>query len=109
MSQPIDLLPVPSSSPVNPDGHFTHNADVEAARVALERNDFRAAIAAGFHLPADDAYVYHATAAVTLAQVQAAVAAGTAHGLCDWYVGGDGKPVRSAHSFFPSTAYHFGH
>ncbi|ETN41667.1 uncharacterized protein HMPREF1541_03603 [Cyphellophora europaea CBS 101466] len=55
-------------------------------------NDLRLALLTLFSLPASagDTYTYHATASVTLPQVQSAVAAGPAHGLLDWYVDASG-------------------
>ncbi|KAF1811588.1 hypothetical protein P152DRAFT_60687 [Eremomyces bilateralis CBS 781.70] len=49
-------------------------------------NDLRSAIIKAFGLPADDSYVYHAVASVTLAQVQSAINAGRQHGLHAWYI-----------------------
>ncbi|KAK5081833.1 hypothetical protein LTR70_008512 [Exophiala xenobiotica] len=55
-------------------------------RESLNNNDLATAIKTTFHLAATDKYTYHASASVTLSQVQAAVAAGPANGLQAWYV-----------------------
>ncbi|KIW63528.1 hypothetical protein PV04_08523 [Phialophora macrospora] len=52
----------------------------------LKANEFRAAIASAFELPQGDSFTYHATASVNLAQAEAAIRAGRANGLHDWYV-----------------------
>lgn len=59
----------------------------------LKVNGLWPAITYLFNLPEDDGYVYHATASVTLEQVQKAIIAGNAHGLHDWYLGPDGKSI----------------
>jgi hypothetical protein len=56
-------------------------------------NDFRDAIIRAFRLPSDDNYVYHAVASVTLPQVQSAIDAGRANGLCAWYRDGANNEV----------------
>ena len=57
----------------------------------LKCNKFRDAILTTFSLPEGDDYVYHATASVTLAQVQVAINAGSKNGLHDWYLDDSGK------------------
>ncbi|OAL40635.1 hypothetical protein AYO20_00371 [Fonsecaea nubica] len=52
----------------------------------LQANEFRAAIASAFELPAGDNFTYHATASVNLAQAEAAIRAGRVNGLHGWYV-----------------------
>lgn len=58
-------------------------------------NDLRSSIIATFNLPTGDNYVYHATASVTLAQVQSAIEHGGGSGLHAWYLDSEGKPVRN--------------
>jgi hypothetical protein len=60
-------------------------------------NDFRSSIIATFNLPDDDSYVYHATASVTLAQVQIAIDHGAESGLHAWYLDSEGKSVTGPH------------
>lgn len=48
-----------------------------------------------FGLPENDAYTYHATAAVKLAQVQRIVSLGAVNGLHTWYRAEDLSPVCS--------------
>ncbi|KAK0655848.1 hypothetical protein B0T16DRAFT_364570 [Cercophora newfieldiana] len=74
----------------------------ERAFLALKENDIDTAIRTWFHIPKDDAYVYHAIASVTLAQVQAMVRLGDKNGLHNWYEGcrnDEGEKLPS-----PSTA-----
>ena len=56
-------------------------------------NDFRTAITRAFNLKEGDAYVYHAVASVTLAQVQRVIGHGGRNGLLAWYRDGDGVAV----------------
>ena len=97
MSQ-ADAAPLYSMPPVgvptsNPQSYFKDEDRISKALSHLENNDLRSAVIEGFSLSEDDSYVYHAIASVTLSQVQAAVEAGTAHGLCDWYPDKKGTPV----------------
>ena len=94
MAQSIGLVTAPSSDSINHHRYCSADAEVQTIQAALARNDFRTAIAAAFHLPTSDHFVYHAIASVTLRQVQSAVDAGAANGLCDWYVDHNGKHVR---------------
>ena len=57
----------------------------DVVRSCLKVNGLWPAITYLFSLPEDDDYVYHATASVTLEQVQAAILAGGANGLHAWY------------------------
>jgi len=59
----------------------------------LNHNDFRSAIITAFELPSGDNFIYHAIASVNLYQVQAAINAGNANGLHDWYLDDDGNPA----------------
>ncbi|KAL2430093.1 hypothetical protein ABEF95_004146 [Exophiala dermatitidis] len=52
----------------------------------LNQNEFRAAITTAFELPPGDSFTYHASASVSLAQVEAAIHAGRANGLHAWYI-----------------------
>ena len=52
---------------------------------AVTNNDLALTIKAAFGLPQGDKWEYHAMATVTLPQAQAAVNAGSAHGLHSWY------------------------
>jgi hypothetical protein len=54
-------------------------------------SNLRLAITSAFSLPTTDTWTYHATAAVTLPQVQSAIEAGDVNGLHSWYVNSDGK------------------
>ena len=58
-----------------------------------EDNDFKSSIISTFNLPQNDSYVYHATASVTLSQVQGAVDHGGKSGLHAWYLNEEGVPV----------------
>lgn len=62
-------------------------------KVLPEDNELRSSIISLFNLPHNDSYVYHATASVTLAQVQEAIKYGSRAGLHAWYLDDDGKPV----------------
>ena len=93
MSQITDLTTVPSLTSVNHSQYLAADDHVEAAKKALAADNFRDAVQAAFNLPQKDDYVYHAVASVTLDQVQTAVNAGVAHGLCDWYTDEHGKSV----------------
>jgi hypothetical protein len=72
---------------------FEDKGLLDSARAHLLKNDFRSAIITAFQLPEGDHYEYHATATVTLSQVQAAVDAGSAHGLHNWYLDGESQPI----------------
>ena len=80
------------SSQFDPDGLF--NAWESSQKTLPEDNDLRSSIISTFHLTPSDDYVYHATASVTLAQVQGAIKHGGGSGLHAWYLDGEGKPVR---------------
>ena len=79
------------SKTFQPEQLFDDGPIVDSARASLVKSDFRSAIVAAFGLSESDEYVYHATASVTLAQVQNAINAGRAHGLHDWYLDSSSK------------------
>jgi len=89
-SQPSSL----GSASFDPDDFFTKWASGEISAPTTQDNDFRFAIIKAFNLKSTDDYAYHATASVTLAQVQAALNAGDKNGLLAWYIDSEGKPVR---------------
>lgn len=60
-----------------------------------ENDDFKSSIITTFNLPHNDSYVYHATASVTLSQVQEAINHGGKAGLHAWYLDDEGRPVRN--------------
>lgn len=66
---------------------------------APQSNRLKDAITTAFHLKSNDDYVYHATASVTLGQVQAAINAGNSHGLHAWYLFEDARQVGRLHTF----------
>lgn len=70
---------------------FLHSWDLEGLPV---KNNLRSAIVQAFGLREDDNYVYHATASVTLAQVQTAIDHGDANGMHAWYRDEAGNQVR---------------
>ena len=78
--------------------HFEPDALFEAwgkDRKSLPDNDdLKSSIISTFNLPHNDGYVYHATASVTLSQVQEAIDHGSEAGLHAWYLDDEGKPVR---------------
>jgi len=80
------------SASFDPDRFFERWASGDIS--APKDNDLRSAIITAFDLKSDDDYVYHATASVTLAQVQAAINYGDRGGLLAWYTDAEGKPVR---------------
>jgi hypothetical protein len=80
------------SNSFQPDDLFTDTALIESLRAHLNKGDFRSAIVSAFRLPQNDDYIYHATASVTLAQVQNAIEAGSSHGLHDWYLDSSTQP-----------------
>ena len=92
------LMPVTGIPTSNPHSYFKDASHTSDALAKLYGNEFRSAVIRGFNLPEDDSYVYHAIASVTLSQVQAAIEAGTAHGLCDWYLDEKGTTVPAIHS-----------
>lgn len=51
-----------------------------------ENDGFKSSIISIFELPHNDSYVYHATASVTLSQVQEAINYGGKAGLHAWYL-----------------------
>lgn len=59
----------------------------------LKNDDLLGASRMLFKLPNDDDYIYHATASVSLAQVQHIVQLGGINGLHNWYKSTDGTPV----------------
>lgn len=61
-------------------------------------NDLRSSIISTFNLPPNDDYIYHATASVTLSQVQTAINHGGDSGLHAWYLDDEGNPVNHHHS-----------
>ena len=80
------------SSTFDPDAFFeAWNAD---HKNLPENNDFRSSIITRFNLSHNDSYVYHATASVTLSQVQDAIRHGGKAGLHAWYLDEEGEPVR---------------
>ncbi|KAL9050823.1 MAG: hypothetical protein Q9162_006410 [Coniocarpon cinnabarinum] len=83
------------SSSFEPDGLFARLDDGFDPRPDAKSSDLRTAIRTCFSLPASDSYVYHATASVTLDQVQQAVKAGRQHGLHDWYPDATSPPPTS--------------
>lgn len=90
-------VPLPASTSgskaFRPDDLFEDRALLDEARSHLLRNDLRSAIITAFKLPKSDEYVYHATASVTLSQAQSAINAGPSHGLHDWYLDRESKPI----------------
>jgi hypothetical protein len=91
---------MPSSPPVStvgsksfdPSHLFEDRSLLDKIHSQLNQNDLRAAIITAFNLSDSDDYIYHATASVTLAQVQNAVNVGSVHGLHDWYLDSSTKP-----------------
>ena len=65
-----------------------------------ENNGLRSSIISTFSLPLDDNYVYHATASVTLSQVQTAINHGDQSGLHAWYLDSHRTPVCRLHPSF---------
>lgn len=60
-----------------------------------ENDDLKSSIISTFNLPHNDSYVYHATASVTLSQVQEAINHGGQAGLHAWYPDEEGNPMSS--------------
>lgn len=81
------------SKAFHPEALFEDEALLDEARSHLLRNDLKTAVITAFRLPKEDEYVYHATASVTLSQVQTAIHAGPSHGLHDWYLDTESKPL----------------
>lgn len=75
----------------NPDKFF--QAWAERHIRSPESDDLRSAIISAFGLPANDRYVYHAIASVTLSQVQEAINHGGEHGMHAWYSDESGEQV----------------
>lgn len=80
------------SKAFQPSHLFEDNTLLDSVHSHLNKNDFRSAIVTAFGLQDNDDYIYHATASVTLAQVQVAINAGAAHGLHDWYLDESSRP-----------------
>ncbi|KAJ6779369.1 hypothetical protein PWT90_07932 [Aphanocladium album] len=59
----------------------------------LKRDDLLGASRILFKLPINDDYIYHATASVSLEEVQHIVQLGGVNGLHNWYKTSDGAPV----------------
>ena len=79
------------SSQFHPDSLF---AAWESGQKTLPKdNDLRSSIISTFNLPPNDDYIYHATASVTLSQVQTAINHGGDSGLHAWYLDQEAKPV----------------
>lgn len=93
---PHPTAPYTSGSPsFNPDTVYAEDLNSPSSTVqqCLKVHGLWPAISYLFALPEDDAYVYHATASVTLEQVQKAILAGNAQGLHDWYLDSDGEAI----------------
>jgi hypothetical protein len=80
------------SSQFDPDVLF--RAWEKGQKTLPENNDLRSSIIVTFGLAPSDDYVYHATASVTLGQVQRAINHGAGSGLHSWYLSEEGKLVR---------------
>jgi hypothetical protein len=63
------------------------------ASLVPQNNDLRSAINKAFNLLPTDDYVYHATASLSLAQVQVAIDNGNKNGLLAWYREENGEQV----------------
>jgi len=88
------------ASSFEPDALF--EAWANGQRTLPENNDLRSSIISTFKLPQNDNYVYHASASVTLAQVQAAINHGGGSGLRAWYLDAEGNPVILPHEHVES-------
>ena len=86
-------IPIGGTRISNPRNYFSLDEQRRQSLESLMCGDLRSAMMKGFGLAANDSYVYHAIASVTLAQVQDAIEAGRANGLCDWYQDADGHQV----------------
>jgi len=84
----------------SPDELFTAWAKGDLSAPTNNSNDLAGAISKAFGLKQADAYVYHATASVTLAQVQRIVEHGGQNNLHAWYKDGEGKVVCSTMSLY---------
>jgi len=80
------------SASFDPDDFFAKWASGEIS-APKQDNDLRTAIIKAFDLKSTDDYAYHATASVSLAQVQTTLNAGDRNGLLAWYIDEEGKPV----------------
>jgi hypothetical protein len=93
VESPADPFPLTPDIPPNPHNYFIPPSLFPLSFRHFPTNDLRSAIQTAFHIPPTDTYTYHAHASVTLAQAQSAIAAGTANGLCDWYLDSSGTSV----------------
>jgi SAM-dependent methyltransferase len=95
MSPPTNKPYTEGSSSFDPDEILSEdlNSPESVFQRCLKIDGLWPAITYLFNLPEDDEYVYHATASVTLEQVQKAIIAGNANGLHDWYFDSDGKSL----------------
>ncbi len=105
----VPNLPAPStvgSSTFIPDRFLEKWAVGEFS--APQANDLESAIKKVFGLNDNDQYVYHATASVTLGQVQFVINQADKHGLHAWYRDDAGQQVndRSASSFLSAPKVH---
>jgi SAM-dependent methyltransferase len=94
MAPPTNRPYTEGSSSFDPDEVLSEdlNSPDSVLQRCLKIDGLWPAITYLFNLPEDDEYIYHATASVTLEQVQKAIIAGNANGLHDWYLNSDGKP-----------------
>lgn len=88
-SRPISTV---ASHSFNPSQLFEDHSLLDKVHAYLNQDDLRNAFIVAFNLRDNDDYVYHATASVTLTQVQNAIRAGSANGLHDWYLDKSSKP-----------------
>ena len=79
----------------DPDNFIDQWSKSELGAPKDDDHDLETAIRRAFSLPTKDSYVYHATASVTLAQVQKVIAAGSQHGLHAWYRDDEWKEVNT--------------
>ena len=77
----------------SPDEIIANQDKHQKAREHLAQNNLYEASRALLGFPAQDSYVYHATASVKLAEVQKVVNFGGVNGLHAWYRNEDGTPV----------------
>jgi hypothetical protein len=78
------------STSFDPDSFF---GDWPQTAPSINERTFEEFIHKAFRIKVPDTYTYHATASVTLSQVQKAIDAGGAHGLHDWYRDEKGENV----------------